>query len=197
MSFFNTQVYGEYVIHTYTELDEAARARWLAVVVVWRQRDGAPPRTWRARIRALRYRIGMDPLNAPFYIGRDAMLWYGQAGPQGERETLFHAARRVFRVNGKEIALPSLGNTVFLFLDEAPTTSRKPTVLMRTGRSELEAQTPDTAEGVQISVAMPSATGGMLGGVWAVVEQLPPLSALAANDAEVRAFLALDAEGPP
>lgn len=182
MGGLNTQAYGDFVIHSYTDLDETSYSSWLAVVVVWRRRDGTLPKGWRARLRALQYRVGMDVLNAPFHIGRDGLFWHGAAGPLGQRETLFHDVRRVVRVLGKEIEMPKPGHTLFIFLDEAPSSGHGPTILMRSERSDKRLESPDTGALVHFSSASPFAIG-------------EPLHALAAGDEQVRAFLLLDSDG--
>ena len=182
MGGLNTRLHGEFVIHNYTALDEASCSSWLAVVVVWRQREGTVPKGWRARLRAVRYRIGMDVLHAPFHIGRDALFWQGTAGPLGERETLFHDVRRVVRVLGKEVEMPRPGQTLFLFLDEAPSGGGAPTMLMRSERCDRRLESPNTGAIVHSSLGSPLASG-------------EPLHALADRDRQVRAFFLLDSDG--
>lgn len=78
-------------INAITQDDHAA---WLAAIVVWRGTMPSPERGWRAKWRAFRYRRGFDPLHAPFSIGRDGLLWFGTAGPHGERGDIGHTTRR-------------------------------------------------------------------------------------------------------
>lgn len=181
MGGLNTQAYGEFLIHSYTDIDESSHSSWLAVVVIWRRRDGARPKGLRARLRALRYRVGMDVLHAPFHIGHDGLFWHGSAGPLGQQETLFHDVRRVVRVLGKEIDMPRPGHTLFIFLDEAPSVGRRPTILMRTERCDQRRESPDVGAIVHFSSNSPLAVG-------------EPLHTLAARDEQVRKFLLLDSD---
>lgn len=182
MGSLNTQTFGGYVVHSYTDIDEASSLSWLAVVVVWRRRDSAVRRVWRDRLRALRYRLGMDVVHARFHFGGDALHWHGTAGPLGERETLFHEVRRVVRVLSKEIAMPEVGHTLFLFLDEAPSDGHRATFLIRAMSSE---QRPESSH-VIAAVSASSSPSFLMG---------EPLHALALRDEEVRTFLGLDTHG--
>jgi hypothetical protein len=67
----------------------------------------------------------LDPLNRRFSIGREAGLWYGSAGMNGEQATLFHPIRRVVRALGREYLLAPRGMTLVLLIDE---TGQSPTV---------------------------------------------------------------------
>ena len=181
MGGLSTQLLKDFIIHRFTEVDEVTSSSWLAVVVVWRRGDGRRLWTWRTRLKAWRHRIGMDLLNAPFSIGRDAGLWFGYTGPLGEHETLFHARRRVVRVLGKEFEVPQPGQTLLLFLDEPPRSGRKATILVRSQRSEMRRETSDTAASVSMTFGAPWTLDG-------------PLMTLASTDEQIRAFLSLDSE---
>jgi len=49
----------------------------LTAVVAWR-RGRATNAGWRARVRRWQVRLGLDPLQRRFSIGREAGLWYGK-----------------------------------------------------------------------------------------------------------------------
>ena len=89
----------------------------LTAVVAWR-RGAATTHGWRARLKRWQYQLGIDPLQRRFSIGRDAGLWGGSAGSNGEHETLFHMRRRVVRVLGREYQLPTRDKTLVLLVDE-------------------------------------------------------------------------------
>lgn len=89
----------------------------LTAVVAWR-RGRATVAGWRARLRRWQFRLGLGPLRRRFSIGRDAGLWYGSAGINGEQATLFHPIRRVVRALGREYLLAPRGMTLVLLIDE-------------------------------------------------------------------------------
>jgi hypothetical protein len=89
----------------------------LAAAVVWR---GAPPPRlggWRGMLRALRYRLG--PFGSGFHLRGD-VGWSGAAGRDGEQMTLYHSARLVVRVLGRDYPLPPDGRTLVLLIDDGP-----------------------------------------------------------------------------
>ena len=96
----------------------------LTAVVAWR-RGRATVAGWRARLRRWQFRLGLDPLQRRFSIGREAGLWYGSVGINGEQATLFHPIRRVVRALGREYLLAPRGMTLVLLIDE---TKQSPTV---------------------------------------------------------------------
>lgn len=96
----------------------------LTAVVAWR-RGRATVAGWRARLRRWQFRLRLDPLHRRFSIGREAGLWYGSVGINGEQATLFHPIRRVVRALGRKYLLAPRGMTLVLLIDE---TNQSPVV---------------------------------------------------------------------
>ena len=113
-----TTEFGGVTSIVYHSDDDAERLETsLSAVVVWR-RGRATESGWGARFRRWQYRWRLDPMHRPFHIGREAGLWYGSHGMNGEHATLFHPTRRLVRVLGRKYALPPRGTTLVLLIDE-------------------------------------------------------------------------------
>lgn len=112
-----TQFGGDLNVVYWSDDDDERLETSLTAVVAWRL-GAATTHGWRARLRRWQYQLGIDPLHRRVSIGRDAGLWGGSAGSNGEHETLFHMRRRLIRVLGREYQLPTREKTLVLLVDE-------------------------------------------------------------------------------
>jgi hypothetical protein len=154
----------------------------LAAAVVWRIGPGARRWSWRSLVDRLRFRFG--PLGLGLHLRSDTPGWTGSAGPNGERATLFHPARRVVRVLGREYALPGEGSTLVLLIDESGGRSGRADVRLRTMRAPTIPHPPPepSLEGAASGEPLPDPPAG--------VQEHDVWAAALREDPEVRAFFA-------